>query len=79
MFQLKSGFFRAEYISYLWIHTNHRLYLEEQHSESFEIWSAIKWINADGKSLIIKMDHAIDLFIYVTTYKHLIKYMAIYV
>ena len=61
------------------MHTNHRLYLDEQHSESFVIWSAIKRINADGKSSIIKMDHAMDLFIYVTAYKHLIKYMAIYI
>jgi len=53
MFQLKSGFFRAEYISYLWMHTNHRLYLEEQHSESFEIWSAIKRINADGNHWLL--------------------------
>jgi len=33
----------------------HQLYLLEQHSESFKIWSAIIRINTEGKSLIMKM------------------------
>jgi len=33
----------------------HQLYLFEQHSESFKIWSAIIRINTEGKSLIIKL------------------------
>ena len=33
----------------------HQLYLCEQHSESFKIWSAIKRINTKGKSLIMKL------------------------
>jgi len=32
----------------------HQLYLLEQHSESFKIWSAIIRINTEGKSLVIK-------------------------
>ena len=31
----------------------HQLYLLEQHSESFKIWSAIIRINTEGKSLIM--------------------------
>ena len=34
---------------------NNQLYLLEQHSESFEIWSTIKRINTEGKSLIMKL------------------------
>ena len=33
----------------------HQLYLLEQHSESFNIWSAIIRINTEGKSLIMKL------------------------
>jgi len=33
----------------------HHLYLFEQHSESFKIWSAIIRINTEGKSLIMKL------------------------
>ena len=38
----------------LYVHT-HQVYLLEQHSESFEIWSAIIKINPEGKSLIMKL------------------------
>jgi len=34
----------------------HQLYLLEQHSESFTIWSVIIRINTEGKSLIMKLD-----------------------
>jgi len=37
------------------VHTR-QLYLLEQHSESFEVWSAIIRINNKGKSLILKFD-----------------------
>ena len=33
----------------------HRSYLLEQHSESFNIWSAIIRINTEGKSSIVKV------------------------
>ena len=33
----------------------HQLYLLEQHSESFKIWSAIIRINTEGKSSILKL------------------------
>ena len=33
----------------------HQLYLLEQHSESFKIWSAIIRINTEGKSLIMQL------------------------
>ena len=33
----------------------HHLYLFEQNSESFKIWSAIIRINTEGKSLIMKL------------------------
>jgi len=33
----------------------HQLYLLDQHSESFKIWSAIIRINTEGKSLIMKL------------------------
>ena len=33
----------------------HQLYLLEQHSESFTIWSVIIRINTEGKSLIMKL------------------------
>jgi len=36
------------------LHT-HQLYLFEQHSESFKIWSEIIRINTKGKSLIMKL------------------------
>ena len=35
-------------------HHKPQLYLLEQHSESFGIWSAIIRINREGKSLIMK-------------------------
>ena len=38
----------------LYVH-NHQVYLLEQHSESFDIWSAIIKINTEGKSLIMKL------------------------
>jgi len=34
----------------------HQLHLLEQHSASFNIWSAIIRINTEGKSLIMKLD-----------------------
>jgi len=33
----------------------HQLYLLEQHSESFKIWSGIIRINTEGKSSIMKL------------------------
>jgi len=33
----------------------HQLYLFEQHSESFRIWSAITRINTEGISMIMKL------------------------
>ena len=33
----------------------HQLYLLEQHSESYEIWSATIRINTEGKSLNMKL------------------------
>ena len=33
----------------------HQLYLLEQHSESFKLWSAIIRIHIEGKSLIMKL------------------------
>jgi len=33
----------------------HQLYLFEQHSESFKIWSAFIRINTEGKFLIMKL------------------------
>ena len=33
----------------------YQLYLLEQHSESFQIWSAIIRINTEGKSVITKL------------------------
>jgi len=33
----------------------HQLYLLEQHSESFKMWSAIMRINTEGKSSIMKL------------------------
>ena len=36
----------------------HQLYLIEQHSESFNICSAIIRINTEGKSLIMKLGQA---------------------
>ena len=33
---------------------NNKLYVPEQHSESFKIWSAINSNNTEAKSLIIK-------------------------
>jgi len=42
----------------------HQLYLLEQHSESFKIWSAITFcirINTEGKSLIMKLGPGITL------------------
>jgi len=33
----------------------HQLYLLEQHSESFKIWSAIIGINTEVKSLVMKL------------------------
>ena len=33
----------------------HQLYLLEQHTEAFKIWSAIIRINTESKSLIMKL------------------------
>jgi len=48
------------------LHT-HRLYLLEQHSKSFKIWSAIIRIITEGKSLIIKLGpgHCYTSFMYM--------------
>jgi len=37
----------------------HQLYLLEQHSESFKIWSAIR-INTEGKFLIMKLGPGLE-------------------
>jgi len=47
--------FKAEYKVYPMNLHKHKLYLLEQHSESFKIWSAIIRINTEGKSLIMKL------------------------
>ena len=44
--------FKVEYKVYL---HKKQLYLLEQHSELYEIWSAIIRINIEGKSLIMKL------------------------
>ena len=41
----------------------HPLYLLEQHSESYEIWSATIRINTDGKSLNMKLGPGLDFII----------------
>ena len=41
------------------LHKN-QLYLLEQHSESFNIWSAIIRINTEGKSLIMKLGPGVE-------------------
>jgi len=41
----------------------YQLYLLEQHSESFKIWSAIIRINTEGKSLIMKLDPGLDIWV----------------
>ena len=38
----------------------HQLYLLDQHSESFNIWSAIIRTNTEGKSLIIKLGPGVE-------------------
>jgi len=38
------------------MHLHNQLYVEEQHSKSFNILSAIIRINTEGKSLIMKLD-----------------------
>ena len=48
----------------LYIHT-HQLYLLKQHSESYNIWSAIMRINTEDKTLIVKFGpdvHAVGLY-----------------
>ena len=42
----------------------HQLYLLEQHSESFNIWSAIIRITTEGKSLIMKLVPGCDNLIF---------------
>ena len=42
----------------------HQLYLLEQRSESFKIWSAIIRINTEGKSMIMKLGPVIDDTVY---------------
>ena len=37
----------------------HKLYLLEQHSESFKIWSAMIRINTEGKSSIMKLGQGV--------------------
>jgi len=48
---------KAEYIVYLcmYINTSCSRYLLEQHSDAFEIWSAIILINTKKKALIMKL------------------------
>ena len=41
----------------------HQLYLLEQHSESFNIWSAIIRINTEGKSLIMKLGPGVVTYV----------------
>jgi len=38
--------------------------LEEQHSKSFKIWSAIIWINTESKSLVMKSSPDISRYMY---------------
>ena len=45
---------KVEYSLPLNLH-KHQLYLLEQHSTSFKIWSPIIRINTEGKSTIMKM------------------------
>ena len=40
---------------------NWQLYLFEQHSESFKIWSAIIRINTESKSLIMKLGPGVTM------------------
>jgi len=46
----------------------HQLYLLEQHSKSFKIWSAIIRINTEGKSLFMKLGPEVGM-----TYMGLIR------
>ena len=59
-------FKRGIYGLYMNVHT-HKLYLLEQHSESFGIWSAITKINTEGKSLIMKSSSNIQVMRFNTT------------
>jgi len=46
----------------------YQLYLLEQHSESFKIWSAIIRINTEGKSLIMNLGPGyVDFMVYMLT------------
>jgi len=45
--------FKAEYYSLPINLHKHQLYLLQQHYESLNNWSAIIWINTEGKSLIM--------------------------
>ena len=45
----------------------HQLYLWEEHSDSFQIWSAIIRINTEGNSSIMKLGLGVDrVYSYVT-------------
>ena len=48
--------YKAGYIVNLCMQNTHQLYLLEQHSETFKIWSAITRIYTEGNSLIMKLD-----------------------
>ena len=41
----------------------YQLCLLEQHSESFKIWSTNIRINTEGKSLIMKLDPGLDIWV----------------
>jgi len=53
---------------------NHQLYLLEQHSESFKIWSAIIRISTEGKSSIMKFGPGI---IVISIYDSNLSYVVI--
>ena len=53
----------------------HQLYLLEQHSESFKIWSAIIRINTEGKSLtFMKLGPDITMCIMINLVCSVINY-----
>ena len=67
--------FKAEYIVYLCMYMNISVrYLLEQHSESFNIWSAIIRINTAGKSLFIKLGHTLIFHQSVNMKLQVLKY-----
>ena len=71
-FMQNSTYFRQLYQKcwkqYMSLYTGkHQLYLLEQHSESYEIWSATIRINTDGKSLNMKLGPQLD---FISKYIH---------